>query len=193
VSRIGPMFLADATPEELFDALLRKTCPDVYEPSSEHFAQTPRRFVTMLRELTDGTENFHFTTFEANGHEMVVIKDIRFVSLCAHHIAPFTGVCHIGYIPEKLVAGISKFARHVRAMAHTLTVQEDLTTNIADSLDDILDPKGVAVVMSATHSCMSVRGALAHGTTTITSAMRGVFSEHDRTAKLEFMEHIGRG
>jgi GTP cyclohydrolase IA len=182
--------LSLATPEQLVHVLLLKACGDVYDPESEHFADTPRRFVRMLQELTDGTENFKFTTFQATGQEMVVIKDIRFISVCAHHLAPFSGVCHVGYIPEQLMAGISKFARHVRAMSHTLTVQEHLTTNIADSLDDILDPLGVAVVMNATHSCMSVRGALAHGTTTITSAMRGVFKDHTRTAKLEFMEHI---
>lgn len=182
--------LASVSPERLIHAFLQKTCGDVYDPDSEHFKDTPRRFTRMFQELTDGTENFKFTTFETGSREMVVIKDIRFVSTCAHHLAPFFGVCTVGYIPDKKMAGLSKFARHIRAMAHTLTVQEELTTNIADSLDDILDPTGVAVVMSATHSCMSIRGALAHGTTTITSAIRGVFLDHTRTAKSEFMQHL---
>ena len=184
------MTLDDYTPEQLFDAFLQKTCPDVYDPESEHFKETPARFTRMIEEMTDSSENFRFTTFKSASSEMVIIKNIKFVSMCAHHIAPFTGICHVGYIPNEQMAGISKFARHVRAYAHTLTNQEELTTNIADSLNDILEPIGVAVVMDASHSCMSTRGALAHGTTTITSAMRGVFLDHNRTAKTEFLQFI---
>jgi GTP cyclohydrolase IA len=179
-----------ATPEELIDAFLQKVCPDLYDPEDDHFRDTPRRFTRMMQELTDGSENFTFTTFPAASQEMVVIKRIRFVSVCAHHLAPFTGVCHVGYIPDEKMAGISKFARHVKAYAHTLTNQEQLTANIADSLLDILEPLGVMVVMRATHSCMSVRGALAHDTETITSATRGRFSQHDKTAKAEFLQFI---
>jgi GTP cyclohydrolase I len=184
------MNLDDATPEQLIGAFLDKVCPEIYDSEDEHFRNTPARFTRMMQELTDGSENYTFTTFKAASQEMVVIKNIQFVSVCAHHLAPFVGVCHIGYIPDELMAGISKFARHVRTYAHTLTNQETLTSMITDSLADILEPLGLAVVMSATHSCMSIRGALAHNTTTITSAMRGRFSEHDRTAKTEFLQFI---
>jgi GTP cyclohydrolase I len=178
-------------PEALFDAVLRAVCPETYNPEEdEHTARTAWRFVKMLRELTDGREDFTFTTFVAHSQEMVIVKNIRFVSVCMHHVAPFFGVCHIGYVPDKHMAGISKFSRHVRLYARTLTVQEVLTSNIANSLTDILEPRGVAVVMNATHSCMSTRGALAHGTETITSAMRGVFIDHTKTAKAEFMQLI---
>jgi GTP cyclohydrolase I len=182
--------LADASPEELIHEFLMKTCPDIYNPDSEHFRDTPRRFTKMITELTS-SEDFKFTTFEASASEMVIVRAINFVSMCAHHIAPFVGTCHVGYIPAEKVAGISKFSRHVRQYAHTLTNQEALTTNIADSLDDILEPRGVAVIMQASHSCMSTRGALAHGSDTVTSAMRGVFIDHTKTAKSEFMAIVG--
>jgi GTP cyclohydrolase IA len=182
-------YIESATPEELVHQLLLKTY-DGYDPDSEHFRDTPRRFVAMLRQLTDGSQNWKFTTFESETKELVLIRDIRFVSLCAHHIAPFTGLCHIGYVPYGTIAGISKFARHVQTMSRMMTNQEELTTNIADSLNDILDPKGLGVIMSATHSCMSIRGALAHGSTTVTSAMRGIFLDDTRGVKREFMELI---
>ena len=181
--------IEDATPEQLIDAFLRKVS-DVYDPAVEHFRDTPRRFTRMMQELTDGSEGFKFTTFKSDSKDMVTIKDIRYVAVCAHHLAPFTGVCHVSYIPNEVIAGLSKFSRHVRAMARSLTSQEELTGNIADSLSDILEPHGVGVIMTGSHSCMSVRGALAHGTTTITSAMRGVYNDHDRTAKAEFLTFI---
>jgi GTP cyclohydrolase I len=140
----------------------------------------------MVRDLTDGSEDWNFTTFKSDSHELVINKNIKFVSLCAHHVAPFTGVCHIGYIPDGMIAGLSKFARCVQSAAHTLTAQEELTTAIADQLEEILNPLGLAVVMEATHSCMTNRGAQAHGTETTTSAMRGVFLDNTRGSKSEF-------
>jgi|SRR5215831_4375982 len=181
--------LEEALPEELFRAFLTKVCPEIYDPYSEHFADTPRRFTQMVQELTNGDEtSWRFTTFKSDSREMVINKNIKFVSLCAHHVAPFTGVAHIGYIPDGQVAGLSKFARYVQAAAHTLTSQEDLTTTLADQLTDILNPTGLAVVMEATHSCMTNRGALAHGTETTTSAMRGVFLHNTRGSKTEFFQ-----
>jgi GTP cyclohydrolase I len=182
--------LDDFTPEQLIDAFLSKVCPDIYDPESEHFRDTPRRFTKMLTELTDSTEDFTFTTFDAISQEMVIVRGINFVSLCAHHIAPFTGTCFFAYIPSKKMAGLSKFVHTVRVYSHTMTNQEALTANIADCLDDTLDPMGVAVLMQASHGCMTTRGGLAHGTDTVTSAMRGVFNMHDRTAKSEFMTII---
>lgn len=153
---------------------------------SEHFAKTPERFVTMLRELTH-QEPFNFTTFESSADEMIVVKDIDFVSLCAHHIVPFMGKCHIGYVPAGQIAGLSKFARTVKTLAKDLTVQEELTNKIAEFLVDRLDPKGVAVVMEAEHLCMTIRGVQAPGTKTITSKMTGVFADHNRLARSEFL------
>jgi GTP cyclohydrolase I len=178
--------VSEATPEQLFHYFLLKVCPEIYDPQSEHFAETPRRFTQMVTELTNGSEDWRFTTFKSESRELVVNKNIKFVSLCAHHVAPFAGVCHLGYIPDGQIAGLSKFARLVQATAHSLTDQEELTTVIADQLEDILHPLGVAVVMEATHSCMTNRGALAHGTETTTSAMRGIFLDNTRDSKSEF-------
>jgi GTP cyclohydrolase I len=178
-------------PEDLINAFLIRVVGEAYDPSSPHMAETPRRFTAMVRELTDGEEKWNFTTFESESRELVVEKNILFTSLCAHHIAPFSGVCHIGYIPDGRVAGLSKLARQVQASAKMLTNQEELTSAIADTLDDILNPKGVAVLMRATHSCMTIRGALAYGTETLTSAMRGVFQTNVNGCKTELMALLG--
>ena len=183
--------LAKVAPEQLMDALLKQVCGHVYDSDDPHMAETPRRFVKMLGELTDSSETFTFTMFESDSREMVIERNISFVSVCAHHLAPFVGTCQLGYIPDGKIAGLSKFPRHIQAMARTLTNQEDLTRNIVESLMDILEPRGVALVMEATHSCMSHRGARAHGTTTITSAMRGIFEDHTKSAKVEFLSLIG--
>jgi GTP cyclohydrolase I len=175
-------------PEELIDAFLRKTCGEAYDPDSPHMQETPRRFTRMIRELTDGSQHWEFTTFETESNELVIVKDILFTSLCAHHIAPYSGVCHVAYVPEGKLAGLSKLARQVTSSAHMLGNQEDLTWAIANTLEDRLDPKGVAVIMKATHSCMTTRGALAHGTQTITSAMRGVFSTNQYNIKDELLK-----
>jgi GTP cyclohydrolase I len=164
--------------------------PDRFDWDSEHFERTPERFVTMLRELTDQKE-FNFTMFDAgNIDEMVVIKNIDFVALCAHHIVPFMGKCHIGYIPLKHMAGLSKFARLVKYHAANLTVQEQLTQTICDDLGERLNPAGVMVVMEAEHLCMTIRGVQSPGTTTITSAVTGVFADHTRQARAEFLNLI---
>lgn len=166
----------------------------------EHGKDTPKRFLEALQELTQcgGLEDdedhellcMKWKTFIAESQDMIVIRDIPFVSLCNHHLALFKGTAHIGYVPEKQMAGLSKFGRVVKHFARQLQVQERLTANIADYLDKKLEAKGVAVVMSAEHTCMTIRGTRAHGASTITSSMRGVFAEHTRTAKSEFMQLI---
>jgi len=148
--------------------------------------ETPLRFARMLVELTTH-EPFKFTTFESDADEMVVIRDISFVSLCAHHIVPFVGVAHIGYVPNGKVGGLSKFARVVRQMAKGLWNQENLTTAIAVNLEEHLHPLGVAVVLSAEHLCMTIRGVQAPGTTTTTSKMTGCFADHSKMARSEFL------
>jgi len=141
--------LAKVAPEQLMDALLKQVCGHVYDSDDPHMAETPRRFVKMLGELTDSSETFTFTMFESDSREMVIERNISFVSVCAHHLAPFVGTCQLGYIPDGKIAGLSKFPRHIQAMARTLTNQEDLTRNIVESLMDILEPRGVALVSDA--------------------------------------------
>jgi GTP cyclohydrolase I len=143
----------------------------------------------MLRELTT-PEEFEFTVFPATKQDMVIVKDIPFVSVCNHHIVPFAGVAHVAYIPDEVVAGLSKFARAVRYFSKQLQVQEELTDDIADFLEENLHPLGVGVIMSAEHMCMTIRGVQTPGTRTITSTMRGAFADHTKTAKAEFLQFI---
>lgn len=161
--------------------------------NDEHGHNTPKRFAAMLRELTT-PEDFEFTCFpnDENVDEMVVVQNIPFVSLCNHHVVPFVGIAHVGYIPNAKIVGLSKFARVVRHFSKSLQVQERLTNQIAEYLMERLDPLGVAVVMEAEHMCMTIRGVQTPGTKTTTSKMTGVFSDHDRTAKSEFMRIIGK-
>jgi len=159
--------------------------------NEDHRADTPRRFVQALRQLTE-REPFNFTVFpnaEA-GSEMITLGPIPFYTVCAHHVVPFFGSAWIGYIPDKSIAGLSKFARTVKYLAKGFWVQEELTTEIADFLEDKLDPLGVAVVLKAEHMCMAMRGVETAGVITTTSAMRGVFGDHTRTAKAEFMAGV---
>jgi len=190
----GPAFwrreFCEAEPEELMRALLEEVVPD-FDWNAEDVRETPRRFVKMLRELTDASEHWEFTTFKSDSRELVIMKGIRFTSLCSHHLAPFSGMCHVGYIPDGKIAGLSKLARQVQTAARMPSVQEELTTAIADAFDDILDPQGVIVIMKATHSCMSLRGALAHEAETITCAVRGQFLTNERGQKEEFLRLIG--
>lgn len=192
---------AELSPEEkAARAFLRIVLPNVRAGAwpgdgsnnpDEHLRGTPARFVKMLQEMTK-QEPFEFTTFETRSDEMIIVKDIDFVSLCAHHIIPFMGKCHIGYVPSGRIAGLSKFVRAVRMKAKTLTVQEELTTDIANFIYGELEPKGIAVVMEAEHLCMTIRGAQAPGTKTITSSMSGVFADHTREARNEFLQLIGK-
>lgn len=175
--------------EEAARVLLRQTTG--LDTTTEHGRKTPQRFAAMLRELTTPDE-FEFTTFpnDEGVDEIVVVRNIPFVSLCNHHVVPFTGLAHVGYIPDQKIVGLSKFARVVRYFAKALQVQERLTNQVADYLCEHLDPVGVAIVMEAEHMCMTIRGVQTPGTMTLTSAMRGVFSDHTRTAKAEFMHLV---
>lgn len=156
-----------------------------------HSAETPRRFVEMLKELTT-PEPFKFTTFPALSRDMLVVKQIPVVSLCAHHVVPFRGYAQVGYIPQEVVAGLSKIPRLVEQLGRKLCVQEELTAEIADDLQSHLQTEDIAVVMECEHLCMTIRGVQAPGTTTYTATMRGVFGLHERTAKDEFLRAIGR-
>jgi GTP cyclohydrolase I len=172
--------------ENLAAELLRRFGVDT---SVGHMEKTPARYVKMMEELTT-PEPFEFTIFEAKSDEMVVLSPIPFYTLCAHHVVPFYGTAHVGYVPGKAIAGLSKFGRLVRSMARGLWVQEELTAAIADAIEHELHPKGVALILRGEHMCMSMRGVQMPGVVTSTQTMRGVFADHSRTAKMEFLEAI---
>jgi GTP cyclohydrolase I len=165
------------------------------DPSNPSQKDTPERFKKMLTELTT-PENFQFTTFDAGKHQQQIIamKDIPFVSLCEHHVVPFVGIAHVGYIPNAAMAGLSKLARCVRETAKGLWTQEYLTDVIADLFVHHLDPQGVIVMMEAEHLCMTIRGVQTPGTRTITSAVRGLFFDPPtgKDPKGEFLSMIGK-
>ncbi len=157
----------------------------------ESLRETPRRMVDVYAELLTPTE-FSPTTFANNDDydELVVAREIPFHSLCEHHLLPFTGVAHVGYLPGERIVGLSKLARVVALFARSLQVQERLTTQIAGWLERELQPKGVGVVLEAEHTCMTIRGVQKPGTSTVTSAMRGKLREDPRT-RAEFLTLAG--
>jgi GTP cyclohydrolase I len=148
---------------------------------------TPRRIAAAYAELLTPTR-FHATSFPNEGRydELVLVRSIPFHSLCMHHLLPFHGVAHVGYLPAKRIVGLSKLARVVDLFARNLQVQERLTTQIADWIQDELEPKGVGVVLEAEHSCMSLRGVQKTGATTVTSALHGLVRDDPRTRQ-EFL------
>jgi GTP cyclohydrolase IA len=180
----------DFTDKKTKDVL--ETITGIDFDSEDHLKKTPARFVKMMRELTT-PEKFEFTVFESDLDEMIVVDNIRFYTLCAHHLLPFYGEAHIAYVPQGKIAGLSKFARAVRYHAASLNVQEQLTDNIAGFIEHKLDPLGVAVVMEAEHLCMTMRGIRSPGAKTTTSSMRGVFADHSRQARSEFLSLIRKG
>lgn len=145
---------------------------------SEHLAETPRRVVDALLELTT-PQPFTLTTFpNADGYDgLVLVRDIPFTSLCEHHLLPFRGVAHVGYVPAERIVGLSKLARVVEHHARDLQVQERLTVRIADDIERELGARGVGVVLRAEHLCMSIRGVRSDGASTVTSAFRGAVAD----------------
>lgn len=142
--------------------------------NDEHLQDTPRRIASFYRTfLTEGQENFRFTTFAADSDEMVVTAKISFYSICSHHFVPFFGVGHIAYLPGDKLAGLSKLARSLRMFASRPQVQERLTRQVAEYLMEKLEPRGVAVVLQAEHLCMSMRGVKSPGHQTITESVIG--------------------
>ncbi|MCQ9180689.1 GTP cyclohydrolase I FolE [Streptomyces sp. IBSBF 2953] len=164
------------------------------DPEREGLRETPARVARAYRELlaglTQSPEDVLTTTFDLGHDEMVLVKDIEIVSLCEHHMLPFHGVAHVGYIPAESgkITGLSKLARLVEVFARRLQVQERLTTQVADSLMRILEARGVIVVIEAEHMCMSVRGIRKPGAKTTTSAVRGQL--RDATTRAEAMSLI---
>lgn len=148
-------------------------------PDREGLQETPARVARMFAELTAGLRcdpaRHLERVFPEQYDELVLVKDISFNSMCEHHLLPFMGVAHIGYLPRGKVVGLSKLARIVDEISHQPQVQERMTQQIADLMQSVLDPKGVIVVLEATHTCMTIRGIRKPGSLTITSAVRGLF------------------
>lgn len=165
------------------------------DPERDGLQETPFRFIKALAEHTVGYREDpaqHLTkTFDVDHNDIVLVKDIPFNSLCEHHLAPFVGKVHIAYIPSDKITGLSKFGRTVEGYAKRLQVQERLTQQIADAIQETLNPQAVAVIIEAEHTCMSGRGIKKHGATTVTSTMRGLFKEN-ATARGEVLSLLGK-
>ena len=166
------------------------------DPSREGLLDTPKRVEKALAFLTSGyaadvDATLNNALFSVDYNEMVIVRDIDFYSLCEHHLLPFFGKCHIAYIPQGRVLGLSKIPRLVDIFARRLQIQERLTNQIAETVREKVDPLGVAVVMEATHLCMAMRGVEKQNSYAITSAMLGGF-QHDARTRMEFLELIKR-
>lgn len=167
------------------------------DPDREGLKETPKRAAKSLAFLTKGYKQdpkkiLNNALFDVEYDEMVLVRDIDVYSLCEHHVLPFFGKCHVGYVPDKKIVGLSKIPRIVDAFARRLQVQERLTEQIAQTLFDVLKPQGVGVVLEAKHLCMMMRGIEEQNTIVITSSMRGSFLKDQRT-RMEFMNLIHNG
>lgn len=162
------------------------------EVDSEHLRETPRRVAKAFAELLSPVP-FNPTTFPNDGgyDELVLVRDIPFQSLCAHHLLPFHGTAHVAYLPGERIIGLSKLGRVVDLFARDLQIQERLTTQVADWLEERLEPRGVGVIIEAEHLCMSLRGVQKPGALTVTSALRGIVKDDPRTRQ-EFLS-LSRG
>jgi GTP cyclohydrolase IA len=166
------------------------------DPSREGLRDTPKRVEKSLRFLTSGYAAdvdavLNNALFTVDYNEMVIVKDIDFYSLCEHHLLPFFGKCHVAYIPQGRVVGLSKIPRLVEIFARRLQVQERLTSQIAETLREKIRPLGVGIVVEASHLCMSMRGVEKQNSVAVTSAMLGVF-QHDARTRMEFLDLIRR-
>jgi GTP cyclohydrolase I len=177
------------------DDTIRRLLAELGEdPDREGLLETPRRVRQSLQFLTSGYGTdlesvINGALFTVEYNEMVIVRDIDFYSLCEHHLLPFFGRCHVAYLPDRRVLGLSKIPRVVDMFARRLQVQERLTSQIADAIKTTVAPLGVAVVMEATHLCMAMRGVERQNAVTVTSAMIGVFRDDART-RHEFLELI---
>ena len=189
----------EGTLDEVFDAGLESHVRAILttlgeDPEREGLVRTPLRVAKALDFLTSGYSTtleqvVNNAVFESDADEMVLIKDIEFYSMCEHHILPFSGKAHVAYMPNKRIIGLSKIARIVDLYSRRLQVQERLTNQIADAIEEVLDPHGVAVVMEGAHFCMLMRGVQKQGSSMVTSAMRGGFKQNP-SSRAEFLELI---
>jgi len=175
--------------------LIRRLLAEIGEdPTREGLQDTPKRVEQAFRFLTSGYDAdvdqvLNNALFTVDYSEMVIVKDVDFYSLCEHHLLPFFGKCHVAYIPSNRVIGLSKIPRLIDVFARRLQVQERLTNQIAETIQNKIAPLGVAVVMEATHLCMSMRGVEKQNSLAVTSAMIGAFRTNART-RMEFLELI---
>ncbi|MCA3006905.1 MAG: GTP cyclohydrolase I FolE [Phycisphaerales bacterium] len=175
-------------------AMLAALDPD---PAREGLRDTPRRVEKAFQHYTagyaqDARKVIGDALFEAETDEMVVVKDIELYSLCEHHLAPFFGKAHVAYIPQKRIVGLSKIARVVDVFSRRLQVQERLTAQVAQALEEVLQPKGVGVVVEANHLCMMMRGVEKQNSKTVTSCLLGSFRSDERT-RSEFLSLVRGG
>ncbi|HUK53985.1 MAG TPA: GTP cyclohydrolase I FolE [Candidatus Binatia bacterium] len=197
--------MARATEEDLVKELKQETIAEAMrtilgrlgeDVEREGLRGTPERFEKVLRHLTSGYHQdvkklLNGALFDVAYDEMVIVKDIEMFSLCEHHLLPFFGTCHVAYLPDRKVVGLSKIPRLVNMFARRLQVQERLTSQIAQALMEQLEPRGVGVIIEARHLCMAMRGVEKQHSHTVTSAMLGEFRENAR-ARGEFLALVGR-
>ena len=193
---MAPSMPRAATDRDALIATLRTMIGDLgLNPEDKGLAETPRRIADMYLELFQGLwqdpREVLDVTFDEDHDEMVILRGIPFYSMCEHHFLPFHGQAHVGYLPDGKIVGLSKIARAVEIFAHRPQVQERLTGQIADCFEEVLGAKGVGVVISAEHLCMTARGVRKPGSAMVTSAMRGRFRS-DMSTRSEFLRLIGQ-
>jgi GTP cyclohydrolase I len=183
--------LPDASTQEIYAELLRRIGED---PLRDGLLNTPKRMEKSMAFLTQGYQQsveqvLHGALFDVDYDEMVMVKEIEFYSLCEHHLLPFFGKAHVAYLPQGKVVGLSKIPRIVDVFARRLQVQERLTQQIAEAIEDAIHPQGVGVVLEAQHLCMMMRGVEKQSSSTVTSSMRGVFKTQLQTRN-EFLSLV---
>jgi len=183
---VSDIEVADLRPAKVDVPAIERAVRDILravgeDPEREGLLKTPNRvaraYAELFAGLTADPRRHLRTVFTETYDEVVLLRDIEFHSMCEHHLLPFTGRAHVAYLPKGKVVGLSKMARLVEGYARRPQVQERLTTQIADALMESLDPVGAAVVIEASHTCMTIRGAKKHGSTMVTSALRGIFKD----------------
>lgn len=198
IFKVADLFSGDGVDQpKIQDAVLEIIKASGEDPEREGLVRTPERVARMYEELlagyyTDPIEMINDAIFDVTYDEMVVVRDIEFYSLCEHHLLPFIGRAHVAYIPRGKVIGLSKIPRIVDLFARRLQVQERMTRQIADFINEVLNPYGVAVVLEGIHLCTVMRGVMKHDARMTTSAMHGAFRK-DIATRQEFLDNISRG
>ncbi|RNB50899.1 GTP cyclohydrolase I FolE [Brevibacillus gelatini] len=191
-----PLVTSNRIQNDVIEESIRNILKEIGEnPEREGLLDTPKRVAKMYREVFSGVgvnpETALTTTFEEQYNGMITVKDITYYTFCEHHIIPFYGKAHIGYIPDGRIVGLSKFARLVELVSQRPQVQERMTTQIADAIWNVLNPKGVIVTVEGTHLCMCARGIKKPGTATVTTVKKGLFAENPALCE-EFDRSLAR-